>query len=185
MGHVRAVTRVEAAQLVRLQPGRAHTTSARHCNPSRHVRRQPDVRGGGVWAPGLREGAGTRLSRSGQVPGPTAAGSRRTYVVSRAVVESLAELNTRLAAADAAEDDRRIDGRAQTVGEAFTAQAPLLAAPGGPRFLTSGETDLPSREEPPARCTCSAVRGFPSSLRLDSAVESQLSCLTRSGPRLT
>jgi len=83
------------------------------------------------------------------------------------VVESLAELNTRLAAADAAEDDRRIDGRAQTVGEAFTAQAPLLAAPGGPGFLTSGETDLPSREEPPARCTCSAVRGFPSSLRLD------------------
>jgi len=39
----------------------------------------PTYRGG--VGPGPREVAGTRLSRSGQVPGPTVAGSRRTYLV--------------------------------------------------------------------------------------------------------
>ena len=68
------------------------------------------------------------------------------------VVESLAELNTRLAAADAAEDDRRIDGRAQTVGEAgapgeFQVGRPVgayTASPGLDLGLGSGTTGASS-----------------------------------------
>src|SRR5918999_4862841 len=59
----------------------------------------------GAHEKGGVEGDGSRFRRAHLVPVPT--------------VESLAELNARLAAADAAEDARHVDGRAQTVGEAF------------------------------------------------------------------
>ena len=41
-------------------------------------------------------------------------------------VKSLAELNTRLAKADRADDHRRINGRVRTVGEMFAIEQPLL-----------------------------------------------------------
>ena len=56
---------------------------------------------------------------------------RRTHLVPVPEVATLAELNARLAAADAAEDDRRIDGRAETVGAAFAVEAPLLLGAAG------------------------------------------------------
>jgi len=51
---------------------------------------------------------------------------RRTHLVPVPVVESLAELNDRLAAAEVAEDGRRIGARARTVGQDFAVEAPLL-----------------------------------------------------------
>jgi transposase len=51
---------------------------------------------------------------------------RRTHLVPVPAVDTLAELNARLVAADAVEDDRRVDGRAQTVGEAFAADTRVL-----------------------------------------------------------
>lgn len=51
---------------------------------------------------------------------------RRTHLVPVPVVDTLAELNGRLAAADAGEDGRRIAGRVRTVGQDFTVEAPLL-----------------------------------------------------------
>jgi transposase len=62
---------------------------------------------------------------------------RRAHLVPVPEVDTLVELNARLAAADVAEDDRRIDGRAQTVGEAFVAEAPLLLALPAERFDTA------------------------------------------------
>ncbi|GEL20997.1 IS21 family transposase [Pseudonocardia asaccharolytica] len=62
---------------------------------------------------------------------------RRTHLVPVPAVDTLAELNNRLAAADASEDARRIDGRAQTVGEAFAVEAPLLVALPAERFDTA------------------------------------------------
>ena len=62
---------------------------------------------------------------------------RRTHLVPVPEVETLAELNARLAAADVAEDTRRVDGRAQTVGEAFAAEAPLLLGLPAERFDTA------------------------------------------------
>jgi transposase len=62
---------------------------------------------------------------------------RRTHLVPVPEVESLAALNARLAAADAADDARHIDGRAQTVGEAFAVEAPLLVALPAERFDTA------------------------------------------------
>src|SRR5437667_9727822 len=52
---------------------------------------------------------------------------RRRWMVPVPRVSSLAELNARLAEADAAEDARHIAYRAATVGEDFAAEAPLLA----------------------------------------------------------
>src|SRR6266516_1254483 len=52
---------------------------------------------------------------------------RRRWMVPVPKVSSLAELNARLAEADAAEDARHIAYRAATVGEDFAAEAPLLA----------------------------------------------------------
>jgi hypothetical protein len=57
--------------------------------------------------------------------------------VNTPAVKSLAELNARLAAADAAEDARHVDGRAQSVGEAFAVEAPLLVALPAERFDTA------------------------------------------------
>jgi transposase len=51
---------------------------------------------------------------------------RRTHLVPVPRVASLAELNARLAAADRADDERHIDGRAESVGAAFAGEAPLL-----------------------------------------------------------
>jgi transposase len=62
---------------------------------------------------------------------------RRTHLVPVPAVDSLAELNARLAAADGGEDDRHIDGRAQTVGEAFAVEAPLLVGLPAERFDTA------------------------------------------------
>jgi transposase len=69
---------------------------------------------GGAHEKGGVEGDGGRFRRAHLVPVPE--------------VDTLAELNARLAAADAAEDARHIDGRADSVGEAFAAEAPLLLA---------------------------------------------------------
>jgi transposase len=62
---------------------------------------------------------------------------RRTHLVPVPEVETLAELNVRLAAADLAEDDRHVDGRTQTVGAAFAVEAPLLVALPAERFDTA------------------------------------------------
>jgi hypothetical protein len=62
---------------------------------------------------------------------------RRTHLVPVPDVETLAELNARLAAADAAEDDRHIDGRTETVGEAFAVEEPLLLGLPAERFDTA------------------------------------------------
>jgi hypothetical protein len=62
---------------------------------------------------------------------------RRTHLVPVPEVATLAELNARLAAADAAEDDRRIDGRVEPVGAAFAVEAPLLLALPAERFDTA------------------------------------------------
>ena len=51
---------------------------------------------------------------------------RRRWFVPVPEVASLAELNTRLAEVDAAEDARHVAGRAATVGEDFAAEAPRL-----------------------------------------------------------
>ena len=51
---------------------------------------------------------------------------RRNHLVPVPVVASLAELNARLEQADAADDGRRIENRVRTVGQDFTAEAPLL-----------------------------------------------------------
>ncbi|MDQ2710252.1 MAG: IS21 family transposase [Actinomycetota bacterium] len=53
---------------------------------------------------------------------------RRRHLVPVPVVGSLAELNELLAAADLLDDDRVITGRAVTVGAAFAAELPALAA---------------------------------------------------------
>jgi transposase len=62
---------------------------------------------------------------------------RRTHLVPVPEVDTLGELNARLIAADAAEDDRRIDGRTVSVGAAFAAEAPLLLALPAERFDTA------------------------------------------------
>jgi hypothetical protein len=51
---------------------------------------------------------------------------RRTHCVPIPAVNSLAELNARLEAADAADDDRHISYRVRTVGQEFAREAPLL-----------------------------------------------------------
>lgn len=53
---------------------------------------------------------------------------RRNHLVPVPIVESLAELNERITAIDLAEDTRRIEGRARTVGADFATETPLLAA---------------------------------------------------------
>jgi transposase len=62
---------------------------------------------------------------------------RRNHLVPVPRVGTLAELNARLAAADAADDARHIDGRASTVGADFTAEAPRLQPLPVDRFDTA------------------------------------------------
>jgi Mu transposase, C-terminal domain len=62
---------------------------------------------------------------------------RRTHLVPVPQVDTLAELNARLAAADLAEGARHIDGRTQTVGAAFAVEAPLLLGLPAERFDTA------------------------------------------------
>jgi transposase len=62
---------------------------------------------------------------------------RRAHLVPVPDVCTLAELNARLVAADIAEDARHIDGRAESVGAAFAAEAPLLAGLPAERFDTA------------------------------------------------
>jgi len=59
---------------------------------------------------------------------------RRRWFVPVPQVASWEELNTRLAAADAAEDARHIDGRARSIGADFAIEAPLLAPLPGEDF---------------------------------------------------
>jgi transposase len=54
---------------------------------------------------------------------------RRTHLVPVPEVETLAELNERLAAIDAAEDARHVHGAAESIGERFAAERGLLAPP--------------------------------------------------------
>ena len=51
---------------------------------------------------------------------------RRNHLVPVPVVDTLAELNARIAAIDVAEDQRRIGSRARTIGADFAVEAPLL-----------------------------------------------------------
>jgi transposase len=51
---------------------------------------------------------------------------RRNYLVPVPEVDSLAELNERIAVAEAAEDGRRIGARIRTIGQDFAAEAPRL-----------------------------------------------------------
>lgn len=62
---------------------------------------------------------------------------RRAHLVPVPEVDSLAELNARLAAADVAEDARHIDGRAESVGAGFAVEAPLLVGLPAERFDTA------------------------------------------------
>jgi transposase len=62
---------------------------------------------------------------------------RRTHLVPVPQVDTLAELNARLVAADLADDDRHIDGRPMSVGAAFAAEAPLLRPLPAERFDTA------------------------------------------------
>jgi hypothetical protein len=71
---------------------------------------QPGV--GGAHEKGGVEGEGGRF--------------RRTHLVPVPKVDSLAELNARLVAADRADDHRRITNRVRTVGQDFALETPLL-----------------------------------------------------------
>jgi transposase len=62
---------------------------------------------------------------------------RRAHLVPVPQVDTLAELNARLVAADLAEDARHIDGRVVSVGAAFAGEAPLLLPLPGERFDTA------------------------------------------------
>ncbi|MGH8921948.1 MAG: IS21 family transposase [Actinomycetes bacterium] len=62
---------------------------------------------------------------------------RRNYLVPVPEVDTLAELNAALVAADAAEAERHIDGRTESVGVAFAAEAPLLIGLPAERFDTA------------------------------------------------
>ena len=74
---------------------------------------------------------------------------RRRHLVPVPAVGSLAELNALLAAADAADDDRRITGRAETVGAAAAAGAaaagPLPVEPFDPATPAVVRVDLKAR----------------------------------------
>jgi transposase len=61
---------------------------------------------------------------------------RRTHMVPVPAVDSLDELNERLARHDRADDHRRIAHRVRTVGEDFAAEAPLLNPLPGEQFET-------------------------------------------------
>ena len=61
---------------------------------------------------------------------------RRTHLVPMPVVDSLAELNARLAEFDRRDDQRRITGRPQTVGHDFAVEARVLLPLPAERFET-------------------------------------------------
>lgn len=62
---------------------------------------------------------------------------RRNHLVPVPEVDGLAELNARLIAADAADDDRHIDGRVESVAAMFAGEAGLLGALPIERFDTA------------------------------------------------
>lgn len=74
---------------------------------------------------------------------------RRRHLTPVPAVESLAELNALLAAADAADDARRIAARAETVGQAAARELPLLAPLPAERLDISAQ--LSCRVDPKAR----------------------------------
>ncbi len=76
---------------------------------------------------------------------------RRNHLVPVPRVHSIAELNERLAVADAADDTRHIDGRRSTVGADFAAETPLLLPLPADRFGTA--LSLSSRVDRYARIT--------------------------------
>jgi transposase len=59
---------------------------------------------------------------------------RRNHMVPPPVVDTLAELNERLAAIDAAEDSRHVHGSPESIGERFAVEALLLRAVPGEEF---------------------------------------------------
>jgi len=61
---------------------------------------------------------------------------RRTHLVPMPKVDSVAELNERLAAYDVRDDDRRIADRTHTIAQDFAIEAPLLAPLPGDAFET-------------------------------------------------
>ena len=61
---------------------------------------------------------------------------RRNYLVPVPEVDCLADLNARIAAAETAEDGRRIGARIRTIGQDFAAEAPLLMPLPDERFET-------------------------------------------------
>jgi transposase len=61
---------------------------------------------------------------------------RRTHLVPVPRIDSVAELNERLAAYDATDDRRRIDGRVLNVGDSFALEAPMLRPLPGEDFET-------------------------------------------------
>ena len=81
---------------------------------------------------------------------------RRNHLVPMPRVASIAELNDLLAAADAADDDRRIGLRTATVGEAFAAEAPFLKPLPADGFETGLE--LTPRVDRHARITVRQVQ---------------------------
>ena len=108
------------------------------------VRAQPRASRGAGWRSGRTTGSTPSTACRARTARTRRAGSRATGAGSGAPiwsrcpqVDTLAELNARLVAADLAEDDRHIDGRAESVGAAFAVEAPLLAALPGERFDTA------------------------------------------------
>ena len=109
--------------------------------------------------------------------------SRRPHLVPVPQVDTLAELNARLVAADLAEDARHIDGRAVSVGVAFAGEAPCCcrcpravrhgvvadragrplrprswSARCATRCRPADRTPGPGRALPPRSCRCSTAR---------------------------
>jgi hypothetical protein len=92
-----------------------------------------------------RRGRRARERRGGGRGGPV----RRTHLVPVPRAGSLAELNVMIAGRMAADDERRIARRAETVGEAFAAEQarlhPLPAEPFDPTRLLSAKVDTKAR----------------------------------------
>jgi transposase len=88
---------------------------------------------------------------------------RRRHLVPVPGVADLAELNELVAAADAADDGRRIGRRAETVGEAFAAEAPHLRELPGEAFECF--TELSAKADTKARvCVRQAWYSVPARL---------------------
>jgi len=107
---------------------------------------------------------------------------RRRWLTPQPTFTTVAALDEMLAAADAKDDDRRIHGRMQTVGECFAAEAPALAplpdTVFDPATITSARVDAKARV-----AVCSSHYSVPAKLvgqRVEVAVGG-MSITVRSG----